>query len=320
MTATPLEQEVTFEGAGPLDAGRLDALPEVSQVAEAPREELDAVYDDTADLRLLSRPRPRGAGRRSAPARDGTDGTSGARARRPDRRPGGRALRRGAPLGGRVAGPVLLLRAARRPRRAARPAPAASGQEPPAGGDAPAQGRRAEPPPPLALDEDRGRRPRGPAAGQGAASGPQSRPQGAALRGGRTALCRQEGEQVPQARQGGAGGARRAPGRRRGPGRTSRPRRARPPGGERTPTVTAASMPSRNAVPPMRSTALRRRGAGCARTEEGAWPVPGSRTTGPRASAPPARGGGGRWGRRRAGAAGGGGSDSKGTSERSGPR
>ncbi|WP_103888860.1 CYTH and CHAD domain-containing protein [Actinacidiphila yanglinensis] len=55
MTATHLEQEVTFEGAGPLDAGRLDALPKVAQVTEAPREELDAVYYDTADLRLLSR-------------------------------------------------------------------------------------------------------------------------------------------------------------------------------------------------------------------------------------------------------------------------
>ncbi|BBA95476.1 hypothetical protein RVR_353 [Actinacidiphila reveromycinica] len=55
MTATPLEQEVTLEGAGPLEPARLRSLPKVRKVVEAPREELDAVYYDTAGLRLLSR-------------------------------------------------------------------------------------------------------------------------------------------------------------------------------------------------------------------------------------------------------------------------
>jgi CHAD domain-containing protein len=55
MTATHLEQEVTLEGVGPLDPAGLCALPKVKKVVEAPREDLDAVYYDTAELRLLSR-------------------------------------------------------------------------------------------------------------------------------------------------------------------------------------------------------------------------------------------------------------------------
>lgn len=54
MTATHTEQEAKFEGTGTFDAQSLRGLPSVSQIREADPEELDAVYYDTADLRLLA--------------------------------------------------------------------------------------------------------------------------------------------------------------------------------------------------------------------------------------------------------------------------
>jgi CHAD domain-containing protein len=49
-----IEKETTFEGTGTLDPGILRRLPAVDRVRAEPAEELDAVYYDTPDLRLLA--------------------------------------------------------------------------------------------------------------------------------------------------------------------------------------------------------------------------------------------------------------------------
>lgn len=54
MTTTHIEQEAKFEGIGTFDPDGLRRLPTVARVQEAEPEELDAVYYDTADLRLLA--------------------------------------------------------------------------------------------------------------------------------------------------------------------------------------------------------------------------------------------------------------------------
>jgi inorganic triphosphatase YgiF len=54
MTTVHAEREAKFEGCGPFDPQSLRRLPAVAQVREASPEELDAVYYDTADLRLLA--------------------------------------------------------------------------------------------------------------------------------------------------------------------------------------------------------------------------------------------------------------------------
>ncbi|SDN47153.1 CHAD domain-containing protein [Actinacidiphila guanduensis] len=53
MTTTQPEREAKFEGAGQFDPQDLCTLPAVARVREEAPEELDAVYYDTADLRLL---------------------------------------------------------------------------------------------------------------------------------------------------------------------------------------------------------------------------------------------------------------------------
>ncbi|WP_225847089.1 CYTH and CHAD domain-containing protein [Streptomyces sp. HPF1205] len=54
MTTTHIEQEATFEGPGVLDPALLRRVPGVARVRAEEPEELDAVYYDTADLRLLA--------------------------------------------------------------------------------------------------------------------------------------------------------------------------------------------------------------------------------------------------------------------------
>ncbi|WNI14433.1 CYTH and CHAD domain-containing protein [Actinacidiphila sp. ITFR-21] len=54
MTTTDIEQETRFEGSGVFDPERLRGLPGVSRVREEQLEELDALYYDTAGLRLLA--------------------------------------------------------------------------------------------------------------------------------------------------------------------------------------------------------------------------------------------------------------------------
>ncbi|MYS24890.1 CYTH domain-containing protein, partial [Streptomyces sp. DvalAA-14] len=54
MTTSHIEQETKFEGPGVFDPDGLRRLPAVREVREEKPEELDAVYYDTADLRLLA--------------------------------------------------------------------------------------------------------------------------------------------------------------------------------------------------------------------------------------------------------------------------
>jgi CHAD domain-containing protein len=54
MTTTHVEEEKKFEGPGVFDPDALRRLPAVSRVREEKPEELEAVYYDTADLRLLA--------------------------------------------------------------------------------------------------------------------------------------------------------------------------------------------------------------------------------------------------------------------------
>ncbi|HEY5834361.1 CYTH and CHAD domain-containing protein [Streptomyces sp.] len=54
MTTVRTEEEAKFEGPGTFDLDGLRRLPDVARVREEKPEELDAVYYDTADLRLLA--------------------------------------------------------------------------------------------------------------------------------------------------------------------------------------------------------------------------------------------------------------------------
>ncbi|NUP40532.1 MAG: CYTH domain-containing protein, partial [Streptomyces sp.] len=55
MSAARSEREATFEGTGLFDPQDLRLLAAVDRVREEPPEELDAIYYDTPDLRLLTR-------------------------------------------------------------------------------------------------------------------------------------------------------------------------------------------------------------------------------------------------------------------------
>ncbi|MFI0900253.1 CHAD domain-containing protein [Streptomyces sp. NPDC020983] len=55
MSAARSEREATFEGTGLFDPQELRLLAVVDRVREEPPEELDAIYYDTPDLRLLTR-------------------------------------------------------------------------------------------------------------------------------------------------------------------------------------------------------------------------------------------------------------------------
>lgn len=55
MTTTHAEREAKFEGTGVFDPQELRRLPGVADLREETAEELDAIYYDTADLRLLTR-------------------------------------------------------------------------------------------------------------------------------------------------------------------------------------------------------------------------------------------------------------------------
>lgn len=54
MTTAHAERETKFEGTGVFDPDTLRRLPAVARVREEPAEELDALYYDTGDLRLLT--------------------------------------------------------------------------------------------------------------------------------------------------------------------------------------------------------------------------------------------------------------------------
>ncbi|MEW2516765.1 CYTH and CHAD domain-containing protein [Actinacidiphila alni] len=54
MTTIRTEREAKFEGSGVFDPGALRGLPGVARIREEAAEELDAIYYDTADLRLLT--------------------------------------------------------------------------------------------------------------------------------------------------------------------------------------------------------------------------------------------------------------------------
>ena len=54
MTTVHSEREAKFEGTGRFDPQDLRRLPAVRQVREEEPEELDAIYYDTPDLRLLT--------------------------------------------------------------------------------------------------------------------------------------------------------------------------------------------------------------------------------------------------------------------------